>query len=182
MQLTKLYEVQKGLKERIGCVDPNKDEKMLLAFYTELGECANEWQGFKYWKKNNEAKTVKRVATEWDDNGNPTEWDIYDDVNPLLEEYVDGLHYVLEMGIDYRLFVMEITDFMTMDNITNQFNYLFTQAHWVSVFKSDNILEYHNLVSAYLGLGQMLGFTSDEITMAYLEKNKVNHERQDNGY
>lgn len=38
------------------------------------------------------------------------------------------------------------------------------------------------LLSHYLGLGEMLGFKLEEIERAYIEKNQVNHQRQDNGY
>lgn len=34
----------------------------------------------------------------------------------------------------------------------------------------------------YIGLGEMLGFTWDQIEEAYYAKNKVNHERQNTGY
>ena len=37
---------------------------------------------------------------------------------------------------------------------------------------------FHFLIS----LAQVLGMSADDVHMAYLKKNKVNHERQDSGY
>jgi dimeric dUTPase (all-alpha-NTP-PPase superfamily) len=34
----------------------------------------------------------------------------------------------------------------------------------------------------FFGLGEMLGFTWDEIEQAYFAKNKINHVRQETGY
>ncbi|WP_409334913.1 dUTP diphosphatase [Bacillus cereus] len=38
------------------------------------------------------------------------------------------------------------------------------------------------LLAHYLGLGETLGFLLEEIEYEYIEKNKVNHGRQNNGY
>jgi dimeric dUTPase (all-alpha-NTP-PPase superfamily) len=38
------------------------------------------------------------------------------------------------------------------------------------------------LFAAYLNLGEMLGFTEEQIEQAYFEKNKINHQRQEVGY
>jgi dimeric dUTPase (all-alpha-NTP-PPase superfamily) len=41
---------------------------------------------------------------------------------------------------------------------------------------------YDLIFSGFLGLGQMLGFTWEQIEAAYLQKNAINHERQESGY
>ncbi len=76
MNLTNLFEVQEVLKQHIGYKGEDKFPKMMLAMLVEFMECANDWRGFKYWSK--------------DQNKKPS----------LLEETVDGLHFVLETGLD----------------------------------------------------------------------------------
>ena len=42
---------------------------------------------------------------------------------------------------------------------------------------------YHELFECFVGLGEIdLGFTWEQIETAYLDKNKINHERQENKY
>jgi dimeric dUTPase (all-alpha-NTP-PPase superfamily) len=62
----------------------------------ELGECANEWRGFKFWSVNQLPHTsaVRTPCMMEEDK------EYY---NPLLEEYVDGLHFVLELGLDEQI-------------------------------------------------------------------------------
>lgn len=156
MKLGHLYKIQAELKERIGYKGEDKLEKMMLALLVELGETANEWRGFKYWSK--------------DQSPRPK----------LLEEYVDGLHFVLELGLDLGFVFDQVTIFYECENITKQFLHIYNQVLEVMLHKSK--YTYLVLVRLYLGLGEMLGFTSDQIEAAYLEKNRINHERQNNGY
>lgn len=156
MNLTKLYEIQAKLKERIGYKGEDKFEKMMLALLVEIGECANEWRGFKYWSKDQMPRPK------------------------LLEEYVDGLHFVLEIGLDLGFTFDKVNVFLKCENIVEQFLMICRQSYVVTIFKDEST--YLTLVRMYLGLGEMLGFTSEEIEAAYLEKNKINHERQERGY
>jgi dimeric dUTPase (all-alpha-NTP-PPase superfamily) len=41
---------------------------------------------------------------------------------------------------------------------------------------------YHELLASFIVLGEMLGFTWEQIEKAYLRKNAVNHQRQESGY
>ncbi|MCU5376128.1 dUTP diphosphatase [Bacillus cereus] len=197
MKLTTLFGIQAGLKERIGYKEKDKFSNMMLAMLVEFMECANEWQGFKYWKKNNAPKTVERIATDWDDDGNATEWDVNPNKNPLLEEYVDGLHLVLETGLDLlegdkiiflpkELSPNDIPLYNLCETIPEQFKDIIR-----SVLDLENEMdegcdyldsEYEALFEGYLNLGQLLGFTEEQIETAYMEKNKVNHRRQDENY
>jgi dimeric dUTPase (all-alpha-NTP-PPase superfamily) len=168
MNLAKLYEVQAKLKDRIGYKGADKFEKMMLALLVEIGECANEWRGFKYWSKKQKP-------------------DYFEGYNPLLEEYVDGLHFVLEHGLDggydldypedylkHNVFVYKESD------ITKQFNKVFDAA---VILLNDQCQDFYDeLLFRYLGLGEMLGFTWEQIEKAYLQKNAENHARQENGY
>jgi dimeric dUTPase (all-alpha-NTP-PPase superfamily) len=42
--------------------------------------------------------------------------------------------------------------------------------------------DYEFLLLRFIHLGEMLGFTWEEVEEAYLRKNAVNHQRQNSGY
>ncbi len=176
MNLTRLFETQKILRDRINYQGEDRFNKLVLALLVEIGECANEWRGFKFWSKDQEPR-IKVIHR--DPQGQ------CEDVttNPLLEEYVDGLHFVLELGLEHGfdelVEVLAIEDLKCSD-ITTQFTMLF-QTDW-DVYEEGNGGYYHEGLELYLSLGEMLGFTWEEIEQAYFEKNKINHERQENGY
>lgn len=162
MQLTKLFEEQIPLREKI--IKKHKLEttdlmpNFILSFQVELSELANEWQGFKHWKENPEPKPG------------------------MLEEYADGLSFLLEIGLELaeEWLVDEDYEIHIFGSIKNKF---FTIYRIASYFFDDyNEETYKDLVGHYLGLGIMLGFTIDQIEQAYFSKNKVNHERQASGY
>lgn len=188
MQLNKLYEIQAGLKAHIDYKGEDKFSRMMLAMIVEFGECANDWQQFKYWKKNNEPKVKDEMLIY----GMPNKWVEY---NPLLVEYVDGLHFILEAGLDLVEMgsVKELPSEMSglvypeSRTITKQFKVVMYLALELdaSVAVGDNHLidlKYYNLFKHYLALGHMLGFTEEQIENAYMEKNKENHERQQRNY
>jgi dimeric dUTPase (all-alpha-NTP-PPase superfamily) len=170
--LQELYKIQAGLKTRIGYNGPDKFERMILAMIVEFSEAANDWQGFKYWKKNNEPKET------------------------LLEEYVDGLHFVLEAGLDLKEigFIkhlpeeMEVMHLPNPLDITGQFKQIIYDALTLEIDVINHSMmsqvnrHYYNLFKGYLKLGALLGFTDEQIAAAYLKKVAVNHERQNNGY
>lgn len=98
--------------------------------------------------------------------------------NPLLEEYVDCLHFILSIGleIDTEYFYFEPM-VKKEENITNQFNTLF---HFAYLITEDNYCS--ELITSFYYLGEMLGFTWEQIEQAYISKNEINHTRQENGY
>jgi dimeric dUTPase (all-alpha-NTP-PPase superfamily) len=162
------------IEEEHGLQETDLFENKILASLVELAECANEWRGFKHWSKNQEPTTVK--ATWPYGAGGPP---VYK--NPLLEEYVDKLHFLLslglEMGYDQELKQIPVEK---REDITKQFLHLF---YLTSTFMWFNSLkQYEMILGHFVGLGEMLGFSWDEVETAYFEKNKENHERQENGY
>lgn len=199
MDLQKLFEAQKVLRNRIDYNKSDRFNKLILALLVELGECANEWRGFKFWSKDQEPKLTakcnfcsgegkgyfsgnvwtgsKEECTECLGTG------INENENPLLEEFVDGLHFVLELGLesDCKIYEIKPNDCIKFDNITVQFSELFKWTLWVE-YEKENANHYSSLFKIYLGLGEMLGFSWGEIEQAYFEKNKINHLRQDSGY
>jgi dimeric dUTPase (all-alpha-NTP-PPase superfamily) len=169
MNLQPLFETQKKLMDRIGYNEPDRFEKTILALLVEVGECANEWRGFKYWSKDQKPRTVKLYKIK---NNGLAE-------NPLLEEYVDGLHFVLQLGIEIDYLPNKV-GYSKLGSITDQFQMVFWD---IANFRHlTNDRNYHFLFRRYIGLGEMLGFTWEQIEQAYMDKNKVNHLRQDEGY
>lgn len=185
MNLEKLFEMQKVLDERIvkekGLEGQDLLPNRILALQVELGELANEWQGFKFWKNNREPRITKESIAFSNPDG-PFVHTTY----PLLEEYVDCLHFILSIGLevhiadDSQMDIVEIEDEIQQypyrrSNITEQFQAMFyfsTRAH----------SRYVQLFNCFVQLGKMLGFTWEEIEAAYVSKNQVNHERQGSGY
>jgi dimeric dUTPase (all-alpha-NTP-PPase superfamily) len=195
MNLQKLFDTQKVLRDRIGYNGEDRFEKLILALLVEIGECANEWRGFKFWSKNQKARTSLEI-----DCPDCNRYDTHmcctcqghgtielGPENPLLEEYVDGLHFLLEIGLELKYTNLSLASYET-PSIEYQFNEVIAacckvresvESDWQEEEKQD---EFDNLCMGFIGLGRMLGFAWEEIETAYFEKNKVNHERQNTGY
>jgi dimeric dUTPase (all-alpha-NTP-PPase superfamily) len=175
MNLEKLFQTQKVLRDRIGYNEPDRFNKLILALLVELGECANEWRGFKFWSKDRLPRTQKARAPYMD-------LDDAEFYNPLLEEYVDGLHFVLELGLEIKF--MELYEFKFPEKVYSSVEkWLLSTFGSINDFRWDSgHTEYVNLFNDYLGLGCALGFTWQEIERAYFAKNKINHVRQETGY
>jgi dimeric dUTPase (all-alpha-NTP-PPase superfamily) len=225
MNLSKLFEMQRQLDLRIEQQHPRQEgedrlAKKILALQVELGELANCWRGFKYWSHDQEPRTTAKCEmcdglgndiyfTGSYDNGTlqecsePCEYcdgtGDDDSKNPLLEEYVDCLHFLLSIGLeDYIYYDSKKpivkwnlnTTSIKFPNITTQFNKVFheialledslTDQAFLTVSEVEDSYEF--LFKLFLGLGEMLGFNWEQVEQAYIEKNKVNHERQDSGY
>lgn len=200
MNLQPLFEAQAKLDKRIveekGLQGQDLLDKKILALQVELGELCNNWRGFKFWSEDKKPNVLSYKCSECgftsEENIDCPLADEYyefymNGFNPLLEEYVDCLHFILSIGND-----LNINDIETYV-IKNQRN---TVDAFARVYKSivDLIInidlnrhegkrtEYIDMLNNFINLGEMLGFTWEEIEQAYYEKNKVNHERQANGY
>jgi dimeric dUTPase (all-alpha-NTP-PPase superfamily) len=212
MNLAKLFETQKVLRDRIAYKKSDLPEIMILALQVELGECCNEWRGFKIWSKNQEPRLeIECHACEGVGGFQHGQAEDFEEETclycqgtgiqsrPLLEEYVDGLHFVLEIGLcDYLTYREYVpvrkwnldTSPIKYETIIKQFNKLFGTIGYLEDCMTDHEMgydsevedQYENVVRLYLGLGEMLGFTWEQIEQAYFDKNAINHERQDNGY
>lgn len=163
MNLINLFQLQRELNERITREHQLEGQNLLaeqiLALEVELGELANETRCFKYWSNKPPAPR-----------------------NVILEEYVDGLHFILSLGIVLKLeeIVLEETRATEGENLVSLFQAVFDQ---ITVFHQHPSMEnYKSLFEIYLCLGRQLGFTEAEMEAAYYAKNKVNHQRQDQGY
>lgn len=195
-----LYPVQRKLDVKIikehGLEGKDNLPWKILAFQVEAGECANEWRVFKKWSNDQKPRIEKvEVCPGCGGNGTPYGIPIETGIDcekcdgsglkvsfPLKEEYVDGLHFVLSIGIElgFDEKVLAFEQVSLCENIENQFIWANIKAGALLINRT--LSEYSKLVSTYLGLGDMLGFSWEDIVEAYLEKNKINHERQANGY
>ncbi|MFC4321029.1 dUTP diphosphatase [Litchfieldia salsa] len=162
MNLTKLFDLQAELDFEIenkhDLISEDLVDKKVLALLVEVGELVNEIRFFKYW-------SIKPPSSR----------------ETILEEYVDGFHFILSLGLDLgfdssiNLFTINsgndfTQQFIVVYNIILQFS------------KTRATEDYKALFSNYLLLGEMLGYSDKEIEEAYLLKNKLNHERQEQGY
>lgn len=205
MNLTELFEVQRKLDaeiERKHPAEPGEDRlaKRILALQVELGELANEWRGFKFWSNRQTPNTLYQTTCQQSEathyycdnckkefglgegvaHSHECEWMLYPmkAKNPLLEEYVDCLHFILSIGleVDESYFYIMPHKGAQID-IVSQFS---TTLKYAALIAEDDYCS--ELLTSFYQLGEMLGFTWEQVTEAYMSKNKINHERQANGY
>lgn len=193
MNLTKLFEMQRVLDERIvkekGLEDQDLLPQKILALQVELGECANEWRGFKYWSKDQDPRYTK-TSIAFADPGGPFEYTTH----PLLEEYIDCLHFILSIGNEIGYYYEDdvryfhehnIKAYQSSDGLVAKFNEVFAAIHEFSsenVNPEDSFELYEEVGIHFLSLGLQLSFTWEQIEAAYMSKNETNHKRQDTGY
>ena len=179
MNLQKLFELQHQLDERIEQEHPRQPgedrlPKKVLALLVELGELANEARFFKFWSHDQEPRTA--VLTWPYGAGGPP---VYR--NRVLEEFVDGLHFILSLGLDIGFDPEDwIIKGEQYHDLTEQFMKLIKEI--VHFSKSLHEIDYVQILKLFIGLGEMLGFTWEEIEEAYLQKNQENFKRQEEGY
>lgn len=162
MNFETLYEMQKTLDARIirekGLEGQNLLPNTVLALQVEIGELANEWRCFKHWSSD---RTPRRER--------------------MLEEYVDCLHFFLSLArqLDVPVEKLEHTDSSVIERGTIAvFSGLMSSVGMIRVYEP----AFYHSWNDFIALGGCLGFTWDEIVAAYMDKNRVNHERQKNGY
>lgn len=163
MNVQKLFAMQKGLDEHIETkhrlLEEDLFERKVLALLVELGELANETRCFKFW-------SLKPSSPQ----------------QVVLEEYVDGIHFILSLGIEcgFEQELTESIDVKNKESLNEQFLFVF---ELISKFRaSKSIADYNQLFQAYIHLGKLLGFNEGETEKAYMDKNEVNYERQKQGY
>lgn len=161
MDWKKLYSMQEQLDKYIQSNHDIKDRDLFqdkyLALLVELGELANETRCFKFWT----TKSRSQKST-------------------VLGEYVDGVHFILSLGIDKGFHYYSKSLHSNEKTETEQFNDVFEAC---VLFKNEpSALNYDNLFTSFLLLGDKLGFSEHDIQSAYYKKNEINYERQNEGY
>lgn len=164
-QLKTLFESQRELDQEIA-QKHNVDyddlwNELLMALIVEIGECANETRTFKFW-------SLKGPSEK----------------NVILEEYVDGIHFLLSIGLHYGYVDLEElaprTNSIAKTGLLEAYHAVFRNA--VMLKEEKHGTYYNDLFEYYFALGHLLSFTDKEIIDAYNEKHKENYRRQENGY
>lgn len=156
-----LFQMQQELDAHIesehDLADEDTTDKKILALQVELGELANETRCFKFWSLKPPSK--KEI---------------------ILEEYVDGVHFILSIGLSFGYHDAISIESRKQDELTEEFLNVFD---CISAFRNrPNEERYRELFQSYLKLGERLGFEAEEIEAAYGKKNETNHKRQQQGY
>lgn len=199
LTLGQMYEMQKQLDSRIirekGLEGQDLLPNTVLALQVEIAELANEWRGFKHWSNDREPRTRVKDCLGCSGCKSSEGCEICGGANPLLEEYVDCLHFFLSIARQLSLDAEDL--YMPDDELEGDTSILFTELlHNVGMINGHRFLnhliedterwqkEYFQtaLYLFYLLGEQRLGFTFDQIADAYAAKNAVNHERQSSGY
>ncbi|AMA62057.1 dUTPase family protein [Kurthia sp. 11kri321] len=214
MNLQKLFEAQAELDAYIEQQHPtlpgeNRLEKKVLALLVELGECANEWRGFKFWSNRQTANDLEWVDKECKSckgtgidvegvaSGNPYpciecqgESFVAYPKNPLLEEYVDVLHFSLSIGNDVfgELSDENIKEILEDSRKTDEASSVITTfiilnscATVLAEYEFEYV-DYRDFMTILLNLGLLLGFAEEQIEEAYWKKYEINKQRQRDGY
>lgn len=196
MDLSKLFEMQRELDERIvrekGLEGQNLLPNKILALQVELAELANEWRGFKYWSNNQKPKTLAyKKCPCGTDYGCCDEYGCEDGLlsyNPLLEEYVDALHFALSIGLEIKhdMTQYDYYSWGKCASITELISALIKKCYVIGEELHHDVQTqiqmYILFLCQFIALGEALGFTWDEVEAAYMRKNAVNHHRQESGY
>lgn len=198
MNISKLILLQKDLDADINKKHPikkdeNRTSDKVTALIVELAEFANEGRWFKFWSNNQQPRTYKEEIDIKNDR--------FRSYNPLLEEYVDALHFFVSIAIDKgweselhvtEEFLLNLEETGFKVGLTQAFNVMiysllktqfgtghtYDKMHYLSD-ASDFNLAWH----MFLGIGLVgFGFTDEEVEAAYMSKNKINHDRQQNNY
>jgi dimeric dUTPase (all-alpha-NTP-PPase superfamily) len=163
MQLEKLFTMQQALDQHIEEKHSLQEEDLfnrkVLALLVELGELANETRCFKFW-------SVKPSSAK----------------NVVLEEFVDGIHFILSLGIECGFDKLQYSNQTepTALTVSEQFLFIYEK---INHFKnSKNELDFKTLLESYLHLGALLRISYEEMEEAYFMKNEVNYQRQQNNY
>ena len=162
MNINELFEMQKALDTYIekehGLEGTDLFQEKTLALLVEVGELANETRCFKFWsKKSSSEKSI------------------------ILEEFVDGVHFILSLGIQLGIKHFELREaHFYEEDLTKQFITIYASINSFSGKRS--VREYDQLVHQYFYLGELLGFSNEEVMEAYKQKNDVNYKRQQQGY
>lgn len=169
-QLKELAQLQKEYDEAVlkqKGIEKYPTDNMRVALFVELGELMNEFPTkFKRWKSTAKDSRYKG-----------------------LEEYVDALHFQLSLANFARLKFASSCwyDFYAMEYYPDIDMYLHVE--FGNFYTFSDILQYcvgecfniKGIISLFM-IGNILGFTWDEIYEAYKKNNAVNWERLKTGY
>ena len=161
IDLSNLYLKQAELDQRIAdnhhVSYETTRERRILALLVEIGEFANATRWFKYWS--NKASEPLDI---------------------VLDEYVDGLHFFLSLGIDIKVNKKTYNYTKHADNLTKQVLETYRLA---SIFyKNQDEKSYIKAFQAFINIVPLLKVRWNVIEKAYYKKLGENYHRQDTNY
>lgn len=161
IDLTNLYQKQAELDARIAenhhVSYETTRERRILALLVEIGEFANATRCFKYWSnKPSEAQGI------------------------VLDEYVDGLHFFLSLGIDIKTSKKTYNHTKHADNLTKQI--LETYRLSSLFYRNQDEKSYIKAFQAFINITILLKVRWSTIEKAYYKKLGENYHRQDTNY
>lgn len=206
------------IREEKGLQNADLVANTYVALQVELAEFANEARWFKHWSENQEPRTLA-----WKDDEDcefcigkgrelfeenipcpDCEGSGFRRYNPLLEEYIDSLHFFLSLAIqkgwEKQLYVYEeaILDLQEegfdggLSGVYLEMIYYLNKSYMENnrneeIEKTFNkTVQEFNFNTAwflFIAIGLIgFDFSWEQIFKAYVDKNKINHERQENGY
>lgn len=152
-------ELDKYIENEHGLQHEELIEEKILALLVEIGELANETRCFKFWSK--------RPASE---------------SSVILEEFVDGVHFILSIGLELGFSNHEIA-IVSSEGNENLVQSFLKVYHLVDELRTTRSFEhFEELMRHYFILGQSLGFSIGDVQAAYKAKNEINYKRQQEGY
>lgn len=164
MNIQSLFAIQQKLDQKILETHQLHEQDLvpakILALQVELGELANETRCFKFW-------SLKSASSK----------------EVILEEYVDILHFALSIGLDKgydQQLPLESVEDHGFSSQIEAFSQVY--ASTVRFAQEESYGNYKDVFQGLIQLGALLGFSQQEIEEAYLEKNRINHTRQEEGY
>ena len=161
IDLSKLYQKQGELDQRIAdnhhITYQTTRERRILALLVEIGEFANATRCFKYWS--NKASEPQDI---------------------VLDEYVDGLHFFLSLGIDINVSKKTYHYTKKADNLTKQV--LETYRLAALFYQKQDEKSYIKAFQAFINIVPLLKVRWSTIEKAYYKKLGENYTRQDNNY
>lgn len=162
MLLDKQNELDKTILDNAGLKEYPL-QSMQLALLVEVGELANEWQGFKHWKRNKEINREKLLEEFADCFSFALSLENY--LNQLKH---DELH---KMNREMSRLSREVKEKGIKNDVIRAFTGYFRVVSFGEGF-----------LAGLLALGMCLDISLDEMQKAYLKKNDVNWQRQQEGY
>jgi len=166
LDLTELLEDQRELDLDIMAHHPDTGyretfNRRSLALLVELGEFANETRCFKYWSLKGPSPKER-----------------------VLDEAADALHFFLSLGLAMGLKELKIVlKYPKIDGKTALSDLFLRVYEEVSSFaKTRSEKTYHAALSDFLSLVEALGYSLEDLQLAYLAKRDVNFQRQRSAY
>lgn len=162
LKIQDLQEKQKKLdiyihkNNNINITKINTFQKRLLSLIVEISELSNETMCFKYWKKN---KQINQ--------------------NLVSEEFSDCLHFFLSIANDLEINLSEVEIFYSKGDLTKIILDLIRKIVQLDFLDEQKFID---AFCFFINLGLNLGLDCKDIYMAYIRKNVINIQRQQNNY